>query len=276
MTLLKNIFNFYIFGNIHVALATFCLTKITLLAYAISSDLLSWFVFFATFLSYNLIRIYQLNDLQDWFYNFIRSNKQIILILSVLSFMFLVFLTFKLELKTLFTLIPFGLFTFFYVIPFNFKLKGAVSLRSITLVKLFLIAVSWAGVTVIVPLVEYNLGFSKNNIFMFIQRFFFIIAITIPFDIRDINFDNEKIRTLPQVFGIKKSKPIGMFSLMVFLGLELFKEPVEAEALRIKFIVALISLFLLMKSTAHQDKYYSAFLVESIPIVWFILYLLFN
>jgi 4-hydroxybenzoate polyprenyltransferase len=104
----------------------------------------------------------------------------------------------------------------------------------------------------------------------FIQRFFFIAAITIPFDIRDLNFDDKNLKTLPQVIGIQKSKVVGLFFLMLFLGLEFFKNSTEVSY-RINFIIALISLFFLLKATHDQNKYYSAFFVESIPIMWLVL-----
>ena len=88
-----------------------------------------------------------------------------------------------------------------------------------------------------------------------------------------MNFDNVNLKTLPQYIGIQKSKVVGLFSLMLFLGLEIFKNPIDRN-FRINLIVALLSLFFLMKATQNQNKYYSSFFVESLPIVWFVLILI--
>lgn len=43
---IKKIIDFYVFSNIHVAFATFCLVKITLLNIGVSENMTAWFVFF--------------------------------------------------------------------------------------------------------------------------------------------------------------------------------------------------------------------------------------
>ena len=143
-------------------------------------------------------------------------------------------------------------------------------MRSVAFLKLFLIAISYAGITVLFPLINYCIEVESNEIITFIQRFLFIVSITIPFDIRDLNFDNKNLKTLPQVIGIQKSKVVGLLFLMLFLGLEFLKNTTEANY-RTNFIIALISLFFLLKATHDQNKYYSAFFVESIPMIWLLL-----
>lgn len=150
------------------------------------------------------------------------------------------------------------------------KKNNFVALRNVAFLKLFLIAISYAGVTVLFPLINYNIEVQSNEIVTFSQRFLFIVAITIPFDIRDLNFDNKNLKTLPQVIGIQRSKVVGLFFLMLFLGLEFLKNSTEANY-RINFIIALISLIFLLKATQDQNKYYSAFFVESIPMMWLLL-----
>ena len=47
-------------------------------------------------------------------------------------------------------------------------------------------------------------------------RLFFILAITIPFDIRDLKYDKSNLKTLPIIFGASKARLIGLLSLLVF------------------------------------------------------------
>jgi len=268
MHLVKRIFNFYIFSNIHVALAVFSLTKITLLAYDIQDNLMPFFVFSATLSSYNFIRLYRIAAVQGWFFEFIRTHRKSVLGVSLASVLLVVYLAFSLNFQTLVALIPFGIFTLFYVIPFPIQKGKFTSLRSLAFLKLFLIAISWAGVTVLIPLLNYDITINQDVILAFLQRFLFVLVITLPFDIRDMNYDNDSLKTLPQVFGIQKTKRIGLFFLMLFLGIELFKNSITSSQFQLHLIIALLSLIFLFRANQNQHKYYSAFFVESLPIVW--------
>lgn len=274
MRTIKRVFDFYIFGNIHVGLATFCLTKLTLGNYGISNNLVPFFVLFSTILVYNFIRLRKVSTNKHWLSFFISENKKAVLILSIVSFAVILFQSFFLNIKSIIALIPFGLASLFYVGPISFKNQFSYSLRSIAFFKIFLIAFTWAGVTVIFPLINYELSFGLNELILFIQRFLIIVVITIPFDIRDLSYDHQNLKTLPQVIGLERSKVFGLFFLMLFLGLELFKSSIDNIDLRINLIIAIISMFFLIRANENQHKYYCAFYVESIPILWLFLYLL--
>ncbi len=272
MPALKRIFDFYIFSNIHVALAVFCLVKVTLLSYENHSNLIPLFCLFSTIASYNLIRIFRVEEVQPWFFEFIKRNKFILVVLTVLSAIACLYFVYSFTFKTILWLLPFAIATLFYVNPFAIK-NQRLSLRYIALVKLFLIAISWAGVTVFIPLVQYEINIGFNEITIFVQRFLFVMAITIPFDIRDIAYDKAALKTLPHVIGIQKSKWLGLLFLILFLGLEFLKTPIQPEQLRIHFFIAVLTLLFLVKSTEDQHKYYSGFFVESLPMIWLGLFL---
>ena len=270
MSIFRRFFDFYIFSNIHVAIAAFSLAKITLIENQIYGNMIPVFVFFSTIISYNFIRFYKSSKIQHWLPLFISNNKNKLIGLTIISLLVVIYLSFSLNFKAIITLVPFVLLTLFYIVPFPWKKNKSVALRSIALLKLFLIATTYAGVTVLFPLMNYDVKIQNAEFITFIQRFLFIVAITIPFDIRDLSFDDSNLKTLPQVVGIRRSKVIGLIILMLFLGSEFFKN-MTASSIRICFIIALLSLFLLLKSSPRQSKYYSAFFVESIPIIWLIL-----
>ena len=265
---LKFIFDLYIFGNIHVALATFSLTKITLLAFGIAVDIVPWFVFFSTLLAYNFIRLYRRREINSWLYYWIETYRKLLYTIAFVSLLLLVYLVFKLNSYALLLLMPLAAITLFYVVPF----KGNLSLRKLSGFKLFLIASSWAIVTVSLPVINYEFPLTKDVIIIFLQRVFFVAAITIPFDIRDLNYDQPSLKTLPQSFGVARAIHIGIILLMLFLGLNFLKED-PGQMLRTEFLVTLLSLFLLVRSTVGQHKYYSTFFVEAIPIFWMVLLL---
>jgi len=62
---------------------------------------------------------------------------------------------------------------------------------------------------------------------------------------------------------------------MLFLGLEFLKNSIETEQFRTHLIVAICALYFLVRASVNQHKYYSAFLVESLPIIWLLLLFVF-
>lgn len=260
---IKKVFDFYIFSNIHVAIATYCLTKITLLEIGITESKTASFVFLSTLLSYNLIRFVRLNTIKNWYNNWITKNTKALYFISAIGLLGTLYYSIQLRFKAILTLIPFALATIFYVIPIKKK-----SLRKIARLKIFLIAISWAGITVLFPLIQNYMTIRITDWITFIQRILIVIIITLPFDIRDIEYDAKELKTLPQQIGIKKTKIIGILLLISFLILELFKS--EKTIINL-LIIAIISGTLLIKAPKKQTKYYSAFFVEAIPILWYIL-----
>jgi hypothetical protein len=268
MSFLKKIIDFYIFSNLHVAIGTFCLVKITLQQYDLDENKTALFVLFSTIFVYNFIRFFRISEIKNWYLDWLRNHKSVLYVLSTISFLAMIYLGANFQLKAILWLLPFGLFTFFYVVPLPFK---NISLRKVPGIKLFLIAVSYAGITVLFPLVQNDIEISTNEWMLFVQRFLFIVIITIPFDIRDLHCDSESLKTLPQKIGVKKSKLIGVFYAMLFFVLEFFKQPINDFHLIIGLVVIIISTLFLISSKENQSKYYSAFWVESLPIFWFLL-----
>ena len=257
-------FNFYIFSNIHVSFATFFLVKITLNNVGISENKTAWFVFFSTLLSYNAIRFLRIGEIDTWYNLWLKQNKKNLYAVSLFSLFALIHLSFQLRLKALLVLIPFALATLFYVFPIK-----KYSLRKVAGLKLFLIAFSWAGITVLFPLVQNYIQLRTEDWLSFFQRFLFIIVITIPFDIRDITYDISNLKTLPQQIGSYKSKILGTVLLLFFVVLELLKP--GNEHLFNTILISFFSGLLLWFASQKQSKYYSAFLVESLPIIWWII-----
>ena len=269
MNFIKRIFKSYISSNIHVAFAVFSLSKITLLGVGQNENTIPLFNLFATILSYNFIKYYQTNEfnLEKWF----KTQKQNLTLINIISLGFIIYLVPKIKSEALMVLFPFFLSTVFYAIPIGYNRSN---LRNVATLKLFLIALSWAGVTVVFPLINYEVRFNNDIFIQITQIFLFIIGITIPFDIRDLNHDNPKMRTLPQIIGMKKSKFVGLFVLLLFFILELFIDNTTDIDILIKLIVTSISMVFLIFSNDNQPKFYSSFWVEAIPILWFLLVML--
>jgi len=279
MQFLKKIFDFYVFSNIHVALAGFCMTKITLLKFDNSTNLVPYFVGLSIVVSYNFIRFYEIKTnsliwLKVWF---IEHTKSLLIltgcaIVGLVSI--LIFTHFNwLGLKVLF---PFLIMTLFYVVPF-FKLgKFEVSFRNFPGIKIFSIAIAWAGISVLFPLYEAEFEFTPAAYLEFFQRIFFLLAITIPFDIRDVISDSKSLKTLPQILGVKVSKWLGFAFLVLFVFLTFFKENISNAEVLITIVISIITALFLWFSSPERSRYYTGFWVEAIPLFWLILILLFS
>ena len=272
MRLLKQWFGFYVFSNVHVAIAAYCLTKITFLEFGFHNEPLALFVFFSTVLSYNLIRFFQLDKINSMTSIWIRANKKGLLVLNMLALSGVVYCAFKISIRGLLALLPFFLATIFYVLPIKNK---AIGLRQIPALKLILIAFSWVGITLYFPLQEAgNLDLS-NQWFYFAQRFLFIIAITIPFDIRDAQFDLPELATLPQVLGVNRARNIAVLSMLLFILLGATLNGLQSNLFYADLTLMLISTGLILYCTQKRNRFYTAFWIEALPILWYGLYLIF-
>lgn len=278
MHFLKKTLDFYIFSNIHVALAGFCLTKITLFKFGVIGSLTPIFVALSIIISYNFIRFFEIKiNRLNWFKNWFYEHKKVLFILSVLAAVLLGYITFfsTFNLKSVVILFPFAFITLFYVVPL-FKIgKVEVSFRNFPSIKIVSIAVAWAGITVFFPLYESGFRFTLGVYIEFVQRFLILISVTLPFDIRDVDVDPKSLKTLPQVFGVRTSKIIGSVLLLVFVLLEFFKESYSNINLYIITTVSFVAAIFLGFSSPKKNRYYTSFWVEGIPILWFVLMVLF-
>ena len=271
MDLIKRFFDFYVNSYIHVSIAAFCLTKITLLEFGITENTSPLFVLFATFISYNFIRYFDISKDYISFTSFVKIYKIELLLLNLVSFIFLIIFTLKLKTVAIFLLIPFALATFFYVVPFTPKNKN---LRDISRLKLFLIAISWGGITVLFPIINNDYLLTKDVWFVFFQRFIFLFSITIPFDIRDLKHDTPEIKTLPQTIGIKKSKLLGSVLLLIFFLSDFIRFSIFENSVTITSLLTILSFVLLNIANENRSKYYTSFWIEAAPIFWYFLIIL--
>lgn len=264
MKILKSIFEFYINSSIHVALAVYALLRITEFYYNLPyNEALNYVAFYGTITGYNFVKYAGIAKLH---HRSLTKNLRLIQVFSLLSFVLMCYYLTLLDVKVLFYCIPFSLLTLFYAVP---VFKGLTkNLRNIGMLKIFIIAVVWTGVTSVLPLIVYKSA-TINEYLYFIQRFLFVIVLTLPFDIRDMRYDKKSLQTIPQLIGVERTKKFGFVLLLVTLIIEFFVTPNSS----FKFsygIVFFILLILLQRSKIKQSKYYASFLVEAVPIIWFL------
>jgi hypothetical protein len=138
--ILKNIFKAFINSSILVALSVCAFVEITALEFLISISInLLGFVFFGTIIAYNFVKYAEVIRTR---FNEIWGYLKAVQIVSLLA---LIYFTFQLSFETLLITGGFAMLTFFYAIPF---LKNK-NLRNFTGLKITIVAVVWAGVTML-------------------------------------------------------------------------------------------------------------------------------
>ncbi|MDD7886393.1 hypothetical protein [Flavivirga sp. 57AJ16] len=276
MRFVKQLFNFYLNSSIHVALSVFSLTWITLIEFGVPYDKsLLYFVFFASITGYNFVKYF---GIAKFHHRSLTNWLKWIQIFSFFCFLFMCYYAFKLNAKTLICIVGFAIVTFLYAIPFlpkRFFLDKQHNLRSIGGLKIYLIALIWSGVTVLLPLINNDYGINMDVILTAIQRYLFVIVLMLPFEIRDLRYDSLKLSTIPQRIGVKQTKIMGGILLLLYFFLAFFKSEKSGVQLIVLMMITCITLLFLMFSKIEQGKNYSAFWVEGIPMVWLILLFLF-
>ena len=271
---LRQFFDFYINSSIHVALAVVSLSWLTLLEFDFYDNNILYFIFFSSITGYNFVKYF---GLAKFHHRSLANWLKFIQVFSLLCFVLMCYYAFKIQTKTLFYIVGLGLITFLYAIPFlpkRFLVDDKQNLRDVGGIKIYIIALVWTGVTVISPLVNNNIGVSDTLIITAIQRFVFVIVLTLPFEIRDLQYDSVKLSTIPQKIGERRTKIMGSILLLVFFILEFMKEETSYKRFIIVFVITIITLFSLLSAKNNQGKYYSGFWVEGIPVFWLSLVLL--
>jgi len=270
MGILKRIFAFYINSSIHVALAVVALLAITVKEYSLKVPMELWaFTFLGALTGYNFVKYAKIAGLH---HRSLTDSLKTIQIFSGVCFALLIFVSFRLSLETILITAAFGLATFFYAVP----VVHHKNLRNFSGIKIFVVAFVWAGVTVIVPVVASGTEISGDMMLTFFQRMLIVVALLLPFEIRDVNYDSFQLKTLPRRFGVRNRKLLGEFVLLLCLVFEFFKEHSDVAYIISLLVFCIILGWLLLISRVHQTRYFSSFWVEGLPIVWYLIFMLFE
>ena len=145
----------------------------------------------------------------------------------------------------------------------DFEKKGG-GLRSVPGLKLFVISSVWAFITAYVPAI-WN---GDSGIWLFIERFFWTMALTIPFDVRDVKLDSHSIKTLPHLIGAKNSIYVAHCAIWMSFSLQVL---VFAMPLISTFAVYLIFGTVIILARGERGDLYYSFLIEGLPWLLFAL-----
>ncbi len=173
---------------------------------------------------------------------------------------------------TIIYILHLGLISTLYNVPEKAYKKSLFPLRSIPLLKVFLIAYVWASVSAILPIIDLDKSLNLQNVLVFLMQFLFIFSITLPFDIRDFRTDYKKrIITTPHVIGIKATKTLALLSLVAFNLLF-----IHITGSWIILYLTLIAGSLIVFSNPARKDHYFTFFMDGTIIIYFILVLFFK
>ena len=265
---MRTIISFFIYTNIFVSISALSLYKITELIFDFRNNIIGCFVFFATLFAYNYMRLPFFFAEENRPRNFwIEKNIHIIYLILVISFFSICYCVSVLGVIFLYLTVPIILISCMYPIRIDYVNK-LYALREIPLLKIFLIATSWSSMTVLIPLLYLGYTIDYYLISHLLRIFLFIIAISIPFDIRDLHLD--KVNTIPKYIGVLNAKIFSFFCLFIFellLIFDLLNALIPVPIFLSLFISIELSALIIYSSNEKRSEWFYSILVESLSII---------
>jgi hypothetical protein len=226
VSLVTRSISFLLYSNLFIGLCAFALAlQVGFPAITAESVVGASFIFFSTVFEYNVHRFIALIRKQQlaeeprfiWLYKH-RVLFYIIFIISVLGSAVTFFL---LPVASYIVILITIALTCLYNFPLIPTTNGRKRLRAIPHAKVVTIAVVWTISTYYLPASVLGIGFFEQPLIP-LSRFLFVLAITIPFDIRDVEQDRRRgLKTLPLVFGVKRTYQIAIGILVIVMLLSL-------------------------------------------------------
>ena len=259
VTFVRKILDFYIQSSLHVGIAVFCLSYISLMELQLTPDnTLLACVFFGTVLGYNYLKYSK--------FCFQTSSLSI-------------------KLKGIFWISGCAAIGFiFYYLHLNFLkqlglgIGGILSLIYPYLRRFGYLKILWVSgvvtyVTFFLPVIN-ETQLQSSLCLIGCKRFCIGIVLLIPFEIYDYQYDRTTVKTLPSLLGIAKTKLIGYVILGFFWILNVWDKlpsissPNTQKNSINELFISLLLVLSIVKVNLDRSKYFTTFWVESIPIIW--------
>ncbi len=256
---MKRFLTYLIYTNLVVAFSAGFLSA----GFCYQQEIENWvlyglFSFFSTLAVYNGQRIFKAkeNKETEWL-TWVKIHHKILIAFVFICSLFSTGLFFFLDqnITTIYFLfILTGCISILYVV----RIKGR-NMRELPFIKIHLIALSWVIVLILFPLLNESIvSFRQEYTFAF---YCYVLAVTIPFDIRDIKYDSPSQKTIPQIMGIKFAKILSVLLLIVFFFIITSIEP--SLRINILFVISIIiQLFLLLLMNEKRGDFYCAGLID--------------
>ncbi|MEM1324358.1 MAG: hypothetical protein AAGI23_00310 [Bacteroidota bacterium] len=273
MPLLRTFFHFILYSNIWIALAAVASAAQTylLLDGKIDGTLLV-FIFSATVFLYALHRLIGLSKVKAYqhvnrFQIIGRLQSSIFLCAAVSALISGITYCLLPAMIQWSMLVP-GALSFAYVLPF---LSRGKRLRDVHGVKIFMVAVVWAWVGVLLPALEMEQWQKAAVGWMMLEKTLFIFAITLAFDIRDFRVDSAThVKTFPTYLGMKNTKRLAwllLILMMIVVGINVANGFYHWSTWIALFISAISSGFLVQNAHPNRSDYYYTAILDGTIIL---------
>lgn len=219
------VFNFLIKTNLYLAISSIFLLLETQILLGARPQFHAWMilVFLGVLIEYNLNKIFKFlyaeNDIKTA--KILSGKEKLIVFISILLITIVIItpVIYYTKASVIIVIFSSGIVTLLYSFPINKKNAKQIGLRNLPYLKIFLISLIWSVITVVPAALQIKDKVVFNEvIFVFIERFIFVFAITLPFDIRDVNVDRiAGLKTIPLLIGDKKSLYLSKLSLFLFV-----------------------------------------------------------
>jgi 4-hydroxybenzoate polyprenyltransferase len=214
-----------------------------------------------------------------WFY----AHNRLMITITLVSAMVLAFMYLMLSFKSMALLGILGVLSMAYSLPIFSKGNQRFGLRNIPGIKSVLIALVWTMSCVLLPILEaeaqnHTVVSVPDTLMLICKRFLFIIALTIPFDIRDLFQDSQSgLKTIPVIFGKEGAY---LFCQLLLIGylvlLFLFRgNGFSPDFFGLAFTTLLMG-WLIFKSKREKDEYYYFFYMDGVLILQYVILLAFT
>lgn len=273
--------NLLLYGNFWIALGAAAMGMVS--RYFVNNtwevDASIGFLFFSTLFTYSLHRVVGLEKTKNLEltkrYQVIRTFKKHIQVYAVLGALGSLYFFFQLQFQAKCLTFVLSLLALAYVLP---VLNGK-RLRDFHFIKVFLVAIVWAGICTGLPVVNAAQSLGQIHILLLLEHIFFVFGITLPFDIRDQALDSHVgVKTMVNELGVQKSKLLIYMALMTagFLAC-LVANHVASGGIYLGIRLAMYGILILVirsLKTTDSDYIYSGLLDGSLifgPLIFAIL-----
>lgn len=272
---LKKTIAIFLFGNFYISIgaASFLISTCLLNNYKFPLFYIS-LVFFSTLFIYNLQRIFYIkyddneaNVRRKWINDHTKTIKIIAFCSIAATFILLTFIPTEIY----YLLLPLFILSILY---FTWLRKNGV-IKTLTLASVWTVATEVA----LHQLNNYSI-FSSDLLLQVCNRFFFILSICIPFDLRDYVIDKkEHIKTLPHLVGINSSKFLSFVCLIfcfIISVIQFQNETISNLSFKALLCSYIFNGILLMFLNSKRGEYYYTILIDGSIIFQTLMLLLFQ
>ena len=256
-----------IYSNIVVAFASGILAAG--FSHLIGSENWSYYGLFAgcaTFAVYNAQRLIKSGQSRNtpWLIWVKKHNKVLYsaVVVSIVVAGLMLLIIGKVSFESLILLGIAGIISALYVLKIN-----GISLRDRAYLKIHLIAIAWISVLLVFPVLNESPRLIEHSLSVAAVHYFYVIGITIPFDIRDLKYDDHKQRTIPQLLGITGAKSIALLSLVIFGVCMLWLNELLISNPLFYIAVVVQILLILFMTEKRGDIYCAGFIDGSIALL---------